>query len=143
MTFKKVTHYSGWGWTTQTTLTIDDNGFGVTNEEARVAFYRGQCHALALALNSLTGWQIKGVSRACKSRDESPEHCAVWCPKLKAYIDVKGAHNSAPKLSDSKSRIVQRRLSPRRVPNLDGYLKPNVKAAMPFARTILRDLGML
>jgi hypothetical protein len=144
MTFKTVKHYAGFGSTTQTTLTIDDDGFGVINEEARLAFYRGQCHALALALNSLTGWQIKGVSRAWRSTDDAPDHCVVWCLKLRAYVDIKGAHNRAPKLNDScKSRVVNRRLSARKVPTLDGYLKPNVKAAMPFARTILRDLGLL
>jgi hypothetical protein len=118
------------------TLTIDDQGFGVLNEEAEAVFTRGQCHALAIAINQLTGWPIKGVGYKSDSPD-SPSHCLNYCPDRKGYVDIKGLH----KKPTDNFKVVNRNISQETARKyLSGYLEPNVRAAIPFAKTILRDL---
>jgi hypothetical protein len=142
VTNKRVKIWGGWGWETTCTLTIDDQGFGVIDENARRAFMRGQCHALAIALHRLAGGTIKGIGNLWDDPD-SPSHCVVYYPKLRRYVDIKGASKSAPKLNHQKTKVCNRHITERTARGeLVGYLEPNISAALPFARTIIRDLGL-
>jgi hypothetical protein len=131
----------GWfGGKTRVAVTVDDDGFGVLDESAKRAFQSGHCHSLALAIHQITHWQIKGVGlESWGDTPDSPSHCVVWSPELKRYVDVTGA-NRRP---DNKWRVLNKRISPVKAKFLGGYLNPNVKLAMPFARSVLRDLGLL
>lgn len=142
MANKRVKIWGGPGWKTTCTLTIDDQGFGVIDENAQRAFMKGQCHALAIALHRLVGGTIKGVGDSWDPED-SPSHCVVYFPKLRRYVDINGASKRAPKLNNQKTTICNRNIDEGTAKNgLDGYLKPNISAALPFARTIIRDLGL-
>jgi hypothetical protein len=127
---------------TTVTLTIDDEGLGVIDSEAKRAFTRGQCHALAVAINKLTGWTIKGVGRDfCGDYSLSPCHCVVYASELKAYVDINGASKRVPRLNYHDTfRIVNRNISAKtiRAEKLEGYIKPNVRAAMPFAKALVQ-----
>jgi hypothetical protein len=143
VTNKQVKIWGGWGWKTTCTLTIDDQGFGVIDENARRAFMKGQCHALAIALHRLAGGTIKGVDFPYANAPLSPSHCVVYIPKLKAYVDIKGVSKRAPKLNHQKTKVCNRHITERTArEELVGYIKPNISAALPFARTIIRDLGL-
>ena len=117
-------------------LTIDDDGFGVLDSEAKRAFSKGQCHALAIAINKLTGWKIKGVGFSYDTPD-SPTHCCNYSPELKAYVDIDGLSKKAP-----VGRVLNSNISPREaMGSLRGYLDPDVETAMPFARSVLRKIN--
>jgi hypothetical protein len=127
------------GSTTSATLTIDDKGFGVIDANAKKVFTQGQCHALAIALNQLAGWPIKGVGYPYEE-PESPSHCLNYSPKLKGYVDIEGLHKRVPQYGRNW-RVLNRNISQDTAKKyLAGYMKPNVRAAIPFAKTILRDL---
>lgn len=137
---KKVSIWNGWFGRTTVELTIDDEGFGVIDENAKRAFQHGQCHALAIAISQMTGWPIKGMGRPNYDEPDSPQHCVVWSPTLKKYVDINGV-STKPMLNSW--RIINRRISRKKAPNLQYYMKPDMKAAIPFAKTILRDLNQL
>jgi hypothetical protein len=143
MTNKTVKIWGGWGFKTTIVLTIDDDGFGVLDGNARRAFTCGQCHALAIALHRLTGLTIKGLGNPHDGQDEpnSPAHCVVWSPKLQAYVDIDGITGRFG-WSCNRWRVLNRHLSEKTAEHMKHYLQPNISAALPFARTIIRDLGL-
>lgn len=63
---------------------------GLIDADSRAAYLHGQCHALALALNETTGWDIWG------SQDGELDivHVAVRAPDGR-FLDITGLH--APK----------------------------------------------
>ena len=122
-------------WWGRYTLTIDDKGFGVLDENAEVVFTRGQCHALAIAIHQLTGWPIKGVGYKSDS-PESPSHCCNYSPERKGYVDIKGLS----KKPTDNFVVVNRSISEEKAHKLKLYEMPDVETAMPFARSVLRDL---
>jgi len=132
--------YFGFGGKTTIEVTIDDEGYGVLDYNARRAFCSGHCHSLAIALHQLAGLTIKGVGREDEGDGpDSPAHCVVWSPKLRKYVDITGAAKRPP----NHWKVLNRNLSEDRARKyLKGYLRPNVQAALPFARTIIRDLGL-
>jgi len=122
-------------------LTIDDEGFGVIDKEARFAFTNGQCHALAVALHRLTGWPIKGASYD-RYEDDSPTHCVVYWRERRVYVDVNGASRQV-RIDGTRFYISHRYIDPHTAANrLSYYIKPDLTTAALFARTILRDLGI-
>ena len=128
-------------WWGHHTLVIDDQGFGVIDSEAEIVFTRGQCHALALALHKLTGWPIKGASYYRCSSWESPSHCLVYWREWRVYVDIEGVKKH-PWIGRTKLVVSHRYLSPKRAKSgLGKYKKPNLRAAMPFARTILKQIA--
>ena len=129
-------------WHRKVTLTIDGDGFGVLDDQAKLAFTEGQCHALAIALNSLTGWTIKGLGNPYYDSPRSPSHVVVYSSKLRLYVDIEGAWGRSG-LRANSNKVVNRNVSTSLARCLDNYLKPNVQAAMPFAKSILRTLGEL
>ena len=134
-------HHWQYGRSVTIELAVDDAGYGVLNNTAITAFKRGQCHALALAIHELTGWPIKGLGRYDKQdAPDSPAHCVVWCPKLKMYVDIDGKVSRNYYRNDRGWKVLNRNVSPSRAKTFKAYLKPNMRAARPFAKTILRDL---
>ena len=128
-------------WWGRRTLVIDDQGFGVIDSEAEIVFTRGQCHALALALHKLTGWPIKGASYYRCSSWESPSHCLVYWRERRVYVDIEGAKKH-PCIERTKLVVSHRRLSPKRVKyGLNWYKEPDLAAAMPFAKAILKQIA--
>ena len=126
------------------TLTVNDEGFGVLDDNALKAFTHGQCHSLALAINKLTGWPIKGASYN-KEADpaDSPAHVLIYSPKLRAYVDIRGVRKTVGKKNYSEGlKIVNRNIAPEGVSRLRGYLQPNLEAAMPFAKSLLKQIGV-
>jgi hypothetical protein len=135
-----VKHYLG-GYPLTVELTVDDNGYGILDSTAIRAFKRGQCHALALAIHELTGWTIKGLG-CYRENDasDSPAHCVVWCPKLRSYVDIGGRVPRTYYRSEFGWKVINRSVTPSRAKNFRNYLKPNMRAARAFAKTVLRDL---
>ena len=135
MTNKRVKIWNGRGGNRTVELTIGDDGFGILDDAARQAFTKGHCHSLALAIHQLTGWPIKGAGY---NSYESPLHTLNYDPTSKRYVDVDG-RSSRPgygfKITHSRVRVQD-------VKTFDGYLKPDVKVALPFAKSLLRDLGI-
>ena len=144
MTNKRLTifynSFFGFGMKTTIEVTIDDEGFGIVDDNARKAFRNGHCHSLAIALHQLAGLTIKGVGREDEGDEpDSPAHCVVWSPKLRKYVDIKGAAKRPP----NHWKVLNRRIPEDYARKyLKGYLRPNVQVALPFARTIIRDLGL-
>ncbi len=118
-------------------ITIDAEG-KVVDENAIRAFTNGQCHAFALAVHMLTGWEMKGLSRHGEDKN-SPNHCVVVAPdgrlldihgkKAAVNAQIMGWENQTPLTKTAIKR------------GLRYYVKPDVKAALPFARTVLEQEG--
>lgn len=135
--------YWGFGFgKSTTTLIIDDQGLGVLDGDAHRVFESGQCHALALAIHELTGWPIKGLGHLdLGDYPDSPAHCVVWCPKLKAYVDIHGKVGRGYYRKERGWVVINHSIPPEQVNNLREYLKPNMRVARPYAKAVLRDLG--
>lgn len=138
-----VRHWGSWQRKEEAILTIDDDGYGVIDGAAVEAFRSGQCHALAIALHKLTGWTIKGLGR----RDEqdapdSPAHCVVYYPALRSYVDIGGKVSRGYYNKSRGWKVLNRDVGPQQARKFRLYLKPNVEAAIPFAKSILRDMGI-
>ena len=137
----QVQHWIGFlGQTTTVILQVQDDGLGVIDKAALTAFRCGQCHALALAIHELTGWPIKGLGDPYnEDTPDSPAHCVVWNPALRRYIDIGGI---VDRRKNRRYRVVNRNVSKRQLNHFRYYLKPDVEAARPFARAVLRQLGI-
>ena len=137
----RVQHWAGWfGGTKTVTLAVDENGVGVIDETALRAFRCGQCHALALALHELTGWPIKGLGDpGWDDTPNSPAHCVVWSPQHRAYIDIGGI---VDRRRNRNWKVINRNVTKKQVAKFRYYLRPNVEAARPFAKAVLRHLGV-
>jgi hypothetical protein len=137
MEYLTVEYWGEWSRDTRT-LKVDDDGYGVLDKAASMAFRRGQCHALALAIHELTGWPIKGLGDY--DRPNSPAHCVVWCPKLRGYVDVRGRVSRKYFYRRNGWKVINRRVRPVEIESFEDYLKPNMEAARAFAKTVLRNL---
>jgi hypothetical protein len=115
---------------------------GIIDHDAKQAFTRGQCHALALALHRLTGWQLYGLYRPHElRRGTTPSHTVVRTPDGE-YIDINGNnaleewrkyyHEAEPKAVTEAQVLAFEE---------DDYCKPDIKAAMPFAVTLYVKYG--
>ena len=122
--------------------TIDDDGFGVIDRNAHIAFTTDQCHALAIAIHDMTGWPIRGLGISGTYEDlNSPDHCVVYSPKHCVYVDIDGVHKSVGRIRRDY-RVVKPHISRKQAHRLFGYKIPDVDAAIPFAKTILSDIQL-
>ena len=130
---KVIFPYYNWYGVEEEELTVID-GFGVIDDAAITVFSQGQCHSLALAIHKLTGWRIIGAGGPDPN---SPWHCLVYHPTRKGYIDIKGFREH-----HGQRRVVNKRLPLKTInKGMDKYLPLQVEDAIPFAKTVLRDLG--
>lgn len=110
---------------------------GVLDDRAHEAFTCGQCHAFALALHQITGWPLYLLCHDASDPIESWTHVVVR--RLDgAFIDIDGecwdlpVNWGAVAVPTNKSTVYR----------LPGRVVPiRVKAAEPFARAVLAQLG--
>lgn len=134
MNGNKKIYTTAWGFLSEkrkVPLEIDANGNGVIDANAEYAFSQGQCHALALAIQKQTGWKAYIAGQDW----DAEMHVAVKTPDGR-YLDIRGLHEG-PSASWQATEI--RELRPDEDWKAIGYLPPNVKAAEPFARTLLAE----
>lgn len=128
-----VEHNDGWFGTTETELRINAKGLGVLDKTAEHVFTHGQCHALTL--HKLTGWPLKGWSYPGKNNGV-PNHVTVFCPDNEMFLDIKGWAEKPRWGCDTVDE-----LDPVEVSNFHSYLKPDFKAAEPFAKAVLKKFA--
>jgi hypothetical protein len=103
------------------------------SEEAQFAFIHGQCHAFAIALHMLTGWQIVADDDFL---GRAKGHILVRMPDGKGVVDAYEIEEDNPLFQP---------ITPKDIFNAyrkkyRGWLKPNVRAALPFAKARLAEL---
>jgi hypothetical protein len=116
------------------------NTEGNIDRHAENAFSRGQCHALALALHRLMGWELYGLYTASERRSRryngTPSHTVVRMPDGD-YLDIHGngaldnwrvSWPDAEPIALTEAEVLA-------FEHRD-YRKPNIKAAMPYAETL-------
>ena len=118
------------------------NTEGIIDYDAEYAFTRGQCHSLALALHRLTGWQLYGLYKPNELRyGRTPSHTVVRSPDGE-YIDIGGNtaledwreyYPDAKPVAVTEAQVLEF--------EHDDYVKPNIKAAMPYAVTLYVKYG--
>lgn len=127
-----------WDWDSYGTKRIRIRKNGVVNRNAKLAFASGQCHAFALAMHSLTNWPIYGIVGK-DDTENSPAHIVVKNPKNGGYLDIKG-YGAVTKWRKTHGKVKVISLKPEQIYKFDGYLLPDIKAAMPFAKRLLENL---
>lgn len=125
-------------WNSGFRNSIDVNSRGNINKNAILAFKRGQCHALALALHKLTNWPIYGICD-WSNTPADPGHVVVKNPKNGGYIDIEG-YGAVQRWRKRWGDVTLHLLTPKQTYKLDTYLRPSVKKATPFARKVLENL---
>lgn len=123
-------------WDAKETLTVKD-GKGIIDEHASEAFTHGQCHALAIALHDRTGWPIIGVG----GDEETPSHFVVYDPKADTFVDIDGpdAQERFPYEFERMIKEFDREYAIKP----PYYLHADLKAARPFAKTVLEQVESL
>lgn len=119
---------------------IDVSKSGDINRNAVLAFKRGQCHALALAINKLTKWPIYGICDNTNSKTD-PGHVCVKNPKNGGYLDISG-YGAVRRWRKRWGPVTIHQLTPKQAAKLDTYLRPSVTKAIPFAKKILASVGV-
>lgn len=119
------------------------NKEGRIDHKAEHAFTRGQCHALALALHRLTGWELYGLYDSDYDFEcgETPAHVVVRMPNGD-YLDIEG-NNALENWRESWPNSVPYAVTEAQVldfENID-YCAPAIDAAMPFAVTLFAKYG--
>ena len=108
---------------------------GTINKNATKAFSNGQCHALAIAISMLTKCKIYGVCD-CNNAPSDPGHLVVKHPKTGAYIDILGT-GAVGRWRKKWGPVTLHELTIDQAKKLDSYLRPNIKAAKPFAKKLV------
>lgn len=129
-------------WLGPTNISIDADG-RLIDDNARYAFTRGQCHAFALAVHKMTGWEMLGVNWPGEDYDNEPGHVLTVTPDGQ-FFDIWGL--KAAEYQEMVHRRLRYPLDPKPVTeeeilNFQYYSRPNVKAAIPFAHTVLTKEG--
>ena len=122
--------------------TVEINDIGRIDYDVEQVFVRGQCHSFALALHQETDWPIVGfVAQAEDDGDtkDSPGHCAVYCPQLDEYIDVRG-HGAKQRYETLFGPTEVVPIPANEVHTLKHYLPIRPDAAKPFVKTVLANL---
>lgn len=127
-------------WNCGTKNKIDINSRGHINKNAIKAFKRGQCHALALAINKIMGWPIYGICDWSNTPSD-PGHICVKNPKNGGYVDIDG-YGAVQRWRDRWGDVTLHPLTPAQTYKLDTYLRPSVKKAIPFAKKVLENIGV-
>lgn len=121
---------------------------GVIDHETIRAFTRGQCHALSLAVNELTGWPIELVlerprRRRMRNIETDWVHAVNRCPDG-TLLDIEGVHNETSLLAcwgGEEATLVA--VDPETVADLHrsrASVEPDVESAMTFAHALLASL---
>lgn len=122
-------------------LDVEVNNPSITDPIVQDVFVSGQCHAMALAVNAITGWDMYGVYAGY---DSVPDH--VVCLSPKGYIDVNGIIDECSRFSEGRGYIYKKITrgdiefwveEHKRNPK-QGYLEPNVKDTMPYAEQVVK-----
>jgi hypothetical protein len=115
------------------------NTEGIIDCDAEYAFTRGQCHALALALHRLTGWQLYGLYKP--NERGTPSHTVVRSPDGE-YIDING-NNALKDWREYYPAVKPKAVTEAQVLEFenDDYVKPDIKAAMPYAKALASKYG--
>jgi hypothetical protein len=99
-------------------------------------FSRGQCHALAWAINELTGWPIEG-DYSTGEGDRSTKHVVIRMPddgKALGYTaDITGIHCFDCSYRPIKPETISQN-------RMRGFLKPNLEYARWYAPAILKAI---
>jgi hypothetical protein len=125
-------------------INVDRDG-KLIDDNAVWAFTRGQCHAFALAVHKLTGFEVKGLWRESDVEglsvvdEQSPGHVVAKAPDGR-LLDITGHPLKYMKTISFHVGAITT-LDPKEVPHMIYYFKPNVTAAIPFARTLLEQEG--
>jgi hypothetical protein len=119
------------------------NTEGRIDHNAEYAFTRGQCHALALALHRLTGWELYGLYNSdwAFENGETPEHVVVLMPNGD-YLDING-NNALENWRESWPDSEPHAVTEKQVLGFEhiDYRRPSIDAAMPFALTLWAMYG--
>ena len=116
---------------------------GVIDQRAIDAFTRGQCHALALALNKTQGWELYGLYPIgaydnypldIDSGDLTPSHVIVRSDAGE-YIDIMGVGADCRWTHRTELVPIQRK-HVLRYEKID-YLEPNMDVAKKFVEPLL------
>jgi len=117
-------------------LTIED-GMGVIDRAAKIAFTEGQCHALAIAFHDATGWPIIGIG----GDPDSPSHFVVYDPKIDDFVDIGGP--KAFTRDWGEHRYMLKEFTRDEAIQPEFYQKADIKAAIPFVKTLMEQLDSL
>jgi len=112
-------------------------------KDVRGVFVSGQCHALALSVNAITGWPMY----AAFSDDGTniPDHVFVKCPK--GYLDVNGINSLGIytkypyTIREVKKDEILAWVKHRNDGNSGGYLEPNLKDTQIYAEQVAKIGG--
>ena len=118
---------------------------GTINRNAEHAFTRGQCHAFALAMHRLTGWQLIGLFEdKWEWRDylegvDTPGHVVVQSPDGH-YVDVTGT-NALEEWRGYYPDADPKPLTEKEVMELStiNYGEPDVESATLFANWMINN----
>lgn len=138
MSAKKI-EFAHLSWDIRVTTTLTE---GVIDEAASRVFKTGQCHAMAFALHKETGWSLVGFKDNYDS-DESPGHCAVFCPQLDEYVDVDGLgarQRWEEKLQRCGRNFETVPLKQEQMNKLHGYVPMQANDAEPFAKAVVKQI---
>ena len=126
---------AGWFGAGTAELRVDADGFGIIDEAAEMVFTMGQCHSLALALHQLTGWDI--VLQGTRDPVADPMswiHAAVRHP-AGPLLDIRGLDPEPFPETGAERTAPPEFLADGPLPTFP----VNIDAALPFARTLVRD----
>jgi len=115
------------------------NRQGRLDNAARCIFSYGHCHSLALALNKLTAWPLCGMGFNFyddKLFTDMPGHIFVKAPGC--YVDIHGPMQWHSVYSDVRVMDLKEVRHWISLSHLGGYRKPDLRLAMPYARTLLQ-----
>lgn len=111
---------------------------GRITAKAKKVFTQGQCHALALAVHELTGYQLVGLYSYYEDPEyNTPAHVVVRMPNG-SLLDIEGPGCESRWPNDAIEVTKEDVLE---FQNRD-YLEPNLEAARPFARTLCKRYGL-
>ena len=131
-----------WGDTQDVELTP-----GVIDENAREAFTLGQCHALALGIHELTGWEMGGLGWSCQECGCEEEGCYCEADYLPGHVVVKDPDGNFVDVNGTPEdhwgddfRPLDRETLTEHYPG-NGYMTPDLDAGRAFAPVVLEEYG--
>lgn len=137
--YRVVPTLKGAGWFAENSEIHVDKDGKLIDDNAVHAFTRGQCHAFALAVHQLTGFEIQGLWGAHAITQNSPGHVVTKAPDGR-LLDITG--HPVEYMGAIGFKVA--RIAPvpvEDVPTLQYYMPPKVDVALPFARTMLEKEG--
>lgn len=112
---------------------------GLITPQVEIAFTRGQCHALALALHEKTKWPIYGLfSEDELEEQETPGHVIVKSPW--GFVDIQGLGAECRWPERKPVRVTKKAVLTYTDSETyrDTYLDPQVDVARDYAEPVLK-----